>query len=302
VAYVDNSSNFKIYYNGNSSIEADNKPEKFTNTDDLVAYEFEKRLSVFDRGQTTVLTYAHGGYTVGDSVIGFYDTYNSVFKVYKDGVIHDVENLFEKAPPKSFKAGDNLVAFVNYNGFLKVYYAGQSFDLESVPPLHYKVGNNTVAYIDGASSNFKVFYKGATYVLETFPPTSFKVGDDLIAYVDNTGNFKIFYLGEVYTVQSYEPQYFDAVDNVAVYGDAQNFFGFYHGKTTKLETFKPDAYQLDFNSVAYKDRSNKLKFFSEGVLKEGSSQIVNTFQLTRNVLMYSTDLESMHFLCNGKTY
>jgi hypothetical protein len=302
VAYIDNSSNFKIYYNGSSHIEDDNKPDKFTVTDNLVVYDFNKRLSVFDRGQSSVLCYQHGVYAVGDSVVAFYDTISSVLKMYKDGVIKEVESLYDKAPPISMKAGDNVVGWVNYNGFLKGFYNGQTFDLESVPPARYKVGNNTIAYVDGATQNFKVFYKGQILFLETFPPASFKVGDDLIAYTDNQGNFKVFYMGEVTTVLTYAPLYFDAVDHMVVYGDNVNFNAFFNGKSIKLESYKPDSYQIDYNGVAYKDKANHLRFFSDGTIKDVTSRIVNTYQLTRNVLMYSTDMDDMHFFSNGKNY
>jgi len=302
VAYVDNSSNFKIYYNGTSNIEADNKPDAFFETDNLVVYDFNKRLSVFDRGQTTTLCYQHGKFAVGDSIVIFYDTISFTLKVYKDGVVKEAEGLYDKAPPLSMKAGDNVAAYVNYNNYFRVYYGDKAYELETNPPSKYKVGCNTVAYVDGATQNFKVFYKGNTLQLETFPPASFKVGDDLVAYVDNQGNFKVFYMGELTTVSTYEPQYYDAEDHVVIYGDAQNFNAFYQGVSTKLETYKPDSYQLDFNSIAYKDRFNHIRFFSEGSFRDVSNQIINTYQLTRNVLMYQTDIESMHFYCNGKNY
>jgi hypothetical protein len=302
VAYVDNSSNFKIYYNGSSSVEADNKPDKYFETDNLVVYDFDKRLSVFDRGQSTILSYQRGKYAVGDSVVIFYDTITFTLKVYKDGVIKEAEALYDKAPPISLKAGDNVAAWVNYNNYLKVFYNGQTYELETNPPAHYKVGNNTVAYVDGATQNFKVFYKGQTLFLETFPPASFKVGDDLIAYVDNQGNFKVFYMGELMTVSTFAPLYFDAVDHVVVYGDNLNFNGFFGGKSTKLESYKPESFQLDFNGLAYKDRTNHLRFFSDGSLKDVSSQIINSYQLTRNVLMYNTGMDEVHFFCNGKNY
>jgi len=302
VAYVDNSSNFKIYYDGNITTEADNAPDKFYVTDNLVVYDFNKRLSVFDRGRSTTLCYQHGIFSVGDSMVAFYDTISFSLKVYKDGEIKDMEGLYDKAPPKSLKTGDNITAYVNYNNLFKVYYNNRTYDLESSPPSKYLAGSNTVAYVDRASQTFKVFYHGNLLQLEAFPPSSFKVGDDLVAYVDNTGNFKVFYMGELNTVLTYEPQYYDAVDHVVIYGDVQNFNVFYAGKATKLESYKPDIYQLDFNSIAYIDRFNKIRLFSDGEVKDVSNSIVNTFQLTRNVLMYSTDLESMHFYCNGKNY
>jgi hypothetical protein len=302
VAYVDNSSNFKVYFDGESHIEDDNKPDKFVDTDDLVVYEFNKRLSVFDQGKTTVLTYMHAGYAAGDSIVGYFDSINQVLKAYKDGSSKEVENLFGKSPPKSMKPGDNLFAYVNYNDYFKVYFNNRLYELENIHPVSYKCGNNTVAYVDGPTQNFKVFYKGNLITLETFPPTSYNVGDDLIAYVDNQGNFKVYYQGGLFQVSTYEPQYYAVTDNIIVYGDNLNFNVYYQGKSTKLESYVPQAYQLDFNSIAYKDPNNKVRLFSDGVLKDVSNSIVNTFQLTRNVLMYSTDLDDMHFFCNGKNY
>jgi hypothetical protein len=302
VAYVDNSSNFKIYYNGNTNVEADNAPDKFYATDNLIVYDFNKRLSVFDQGKSTTLCYQHGIYAAGDSLVAFYDTISFSLKIYKDGEIKEPEGSFALSPPKSLKVGDNLAAFVNYANYFKVYYNNRCYELEATPPSNYQAGCNTVAYIDKNTQNFKIFYKGNLLQLETFPPASFKVGDDLVAYIDNTGNFKVFYMGVLNTVQAYEPQYYDVVDRMVIYGDVQNFNVFYGGKSTKLETYKPDTYQMDFNSIAYMDRYGKLHFFSDGAIRDVSNAIVNSFQLTRNVLMYSTDLEQMHFYCNGRNY
>ncbi len=302
VAYVDNSSNFKIYYDGNTNVEADNAPDKFFATDNLIVYDFQKRLSVFERGRSTLLTYQHGIYAAGDSMVAFYDTISYALKFYKDGVIKEGEALYDKSPPKSLQVGDNIAAYVNYNDLFKVYYNDRLYDLESAGPTQYKAGCNTVAYIDRYTRNFKVFYHGNLLQLESFPPSSFKVGDDIVAYIDNTGSFKVFCMGQLYTVQTYEPQFFDVTDHMIVFGDVQNFNVFYGGKTTKLESYKPEIYQMDYNSLAYIDSFNKIRLFSDGAIKDVSGSIVNSFQLTRNVLMYSTDLESMHFYCNGKNY
>ncbi|MFI5150059.1 MAG: hypothetical protein ACHQRM_10025 [Bacteroidia bacterium] len=302
VAYVDNSNNFKIYYNGESHIEADNKPDRFYETDNLVAYDFNKRLEVFEQGQSTLLCYQHGIYAVGDSVVAFFDTIAYSLKVYKNQEIKEVEALYGKGQPQKLKAGDNIIAYVGYNGFFKVYFRNRLYELESYAPNQFKAGCNTVAYVDRQTQNFKVFYRGNLTVLESFPPASFKVGDDLVAYIDNTGNFKVFYMGELVTIQTYEPKFYDVQDHVAVFGDDMNFFGYYNGKATKLESYIPESYQLDFNSIAYKDRFNKLRFFSEGNYQDVSNSIINSYQLTRNVLMYSTDVDEYHFFCNGKNY
>jgi hypothetical protein len=302
VAYIDNSNNFKIYYDGETHIEADNKPDKFYETDNLVAYDFNKRLTVFERGQTTLLCYQRGIYSVGDSVVAFFDTIAYSLKVYKDQEIKEIEPLYGKGQPLKLKAGDNIVSYVGYNGYFKVYFRGRLYELETYAPTQFKAGCNTVAYIDKMTQNFKIFYKGNLMVLESFPPASFKVGDDLVAYIDNTGNFKVYYMGELSTVLTYEPQYYDVEDHVVVYGDDMNFYAYYDGKMTKLESYKPDSYQLDFNSIAYKDRFNKLRFFSEGNYQDVTNAIINSYKLTRNVLMYSTDVDEFHFFCNGKNY
>ncbi len=302
VAYVDNSSNFKIYYDGNSNVEADNPPDKFYATDNLIVYDFNKRLSVFDKGKSTMLCSQHGAYSVGDSMVAYYDTIALSLKIYVDGEIKEPEGNYSISPPISVKVGDNIAAYVTYSNHFKVFYHNRAYELENAAPSQYKAGCNTVAYVDKATQNFKVFYHGNLLQLETFAPASFKVGDDLVAYVDNTGNFKVFDRGELKTVQGYEPLYYDLVDHVIVFGDAQNFNGYYSGKVTKLETYKPDSYQIDFNSLAYMDHYSKIHYFSEGVVQDVSTSIINSYQLTRNVLMYSTDLEQMHFFYNGKNY
>ena len=300
IAYIDNSDNFKAYFNGKKYDLLDVPPNNFYSTDDLLVYFKNSILSVFDKGEITTISYRTNNYIVGDSLVGFFDETMSSFKVYYQGQITEVESAIDKPPFSNFKAGDNTLAYVNYNDHFKVFYHQHVFDLESSSPVSFQAASNTVAYIDGNTKFLKAFYLGKPYILENNSPSSFSVADDMVAYIDNTGSFKIFYQGQTIKLLSFEPSFYEAEDKMVVYYDKGFLSIFYKGKTVQLENFIPIQYQKDFNSFAYRDRIDILKVFYDGELQQISNEKVNSFELTRNVLKFNTGLNNLHFFCKGK--
>ena len=298
VVYLNNSDNLKIYYKGSSYDFADVTPEVFYAADDIAAYTKDKILTVFDRGRFHTLSALVNYYTVSDSLVGFFDETTSIFKVYYDGSIQELDALNNV----DFKVGSNTLAFVNRVGYFKIFYHDQVFEIETNQPESYKAACNTVAYVDGNSQSFKVFYNGTTVTLENAPPTSYQVAENIVAYVDNTGRFKVFCQGQTAEVLSFEPLFYSTEDNIIVYDDKVHFKVFYKGTTYTLEDYVPEEYQKDFNSLAYKDRDGYLKVFYDGETQRVSQEKINSFELSRNVVKFNTGLDDLHFFSKGKTY
>lgn len=303
VAYIDNSDNFKVFYNGKAYLLADIPPSNFMATDNIVAYYKDKILSVFDNGNAMRLPGWAINYIVGDSIAGFFDENSGYYKIYYKGEVIVLPDALDMNSMTSFSAGDNTIAYRTSAGRLKAFYHGKFYDLGTNNTTAYKAGAGLVAFMDDYSQSFKVFYDGIIATLENLAPRSMQVGDNLIAYVDAGGNFKIFYKGDVYTISTVEPEFYSVTDNVVVFGTENiNFSVFYKGKIYLLEKNTPTEYKKDFNSVAYIDRYGYLKLFCDGQTTQVSNIRINSYTLTNNVLMYRTGLNDIHFYMNGKTY
>ena len=303
VLYADNADNFKAYYKGDKIDLADFIPSKIVTTDDLAAFYNNRILYVFDNGKVTRMPGWTGNFTVGDSLVGYFDDNANQYNVYYNGVLKPLPDVVDTTVRGGIIAGDNILAYVGLDGEFKAYFHDSVYDLGTNHVSKYQAGTNTIAYMDNYSQTFKVFYNGMIATLEPQAPKSFKVGDNLIAYVDAANNFKIFYKGNLLTVFSYAPDFYSVDDNVVPFGvDNVGFNVFYKGEIYKLESTNPSSYQCDFNSVGYLDSYGYLKVFTDGATTQASEVIINKFRLTKNVLMYKTDMNEFTFFLNGKEY
>ena len=236
--YLDNSRNFKIYYNNTFQTIPFVFGNEFRVSDNLVSYLNSKSLNVFDHGQIKNLTGLCTEYFLGDSVLLFLDGVRNEYKAYYNGTIYPIENFLAGAAIESVKVSDNMVAYLNYANQFRLFYHGQIIEQEDFLVQDYAVGRDIVAYTD-INRQFKVFYKGTTYQLDSYPTTSYSVGDDLVAYVTSDGYFKIFYDGKILNVGFFNPSY-TVADHMVAFKDNANYFKvFYKGNFISLENITP---------------------------------------------------------------
>ncbi|MEZ5196091.1 MAG: hypothetical protein R2764_06735 [Bacteroidales bacterium] len=219
VAYIDNASRLKIYRNGSVETLMQGEPIKFTATDYLLGYSIYEQLNVYDNGKVEVLSTQCDGYIVQDSLIGWHNKISQTLEVYYNGKTRVLVDGLLYDPLKTFRVGDNILAFVHSSTKeFYVYYLGRLIQLDDfVEEMIYDAGRDIVAYIDVPDQAFNAFFRGDVYELETFKPRSFKVGDEMLAYVDNLGKLKLFDSGEVKTISDFEPQFYDMVDRILVF-------------------------------------------------------------------------------------
>lgn len=302
VAYVNGADNFRAYYKGETYDLLSIAPLAYDATDNFVVYYRDMILNVFDNGKRTLLSGYTSSFIAGDSLVGFFDINNSMLRAYYNGQVQDLENMLgREADSIKFKVGDNIMAYVNASDQFKIFYREHILNLESAPPSSFQAGRNIVSYVDGYTQNFKIFYNGMSYTIETLPPTSYITGDDMVAYISNTGDFKIFYQGQLLKVSSFAPVFYNVVDKVIVYFDNKFFTAFYNGKITTLESYVPSNVQLDYNTVAYMDRNNYLQALYYGKQQRISEEKITTFELTGDVLKYTSGMSDTRFFLNGKT-
>jgi hypothetical protein len=301
IVYVDYSGTVKVYYNGETNDLRIQSPKEIIATDDLIFIYSAGVLKVFDQGDVEVASPNTNSYFPGDSLIGFFDNNTYALKVYYKKEVSSLEDYIGGGGGRAV-AGDNILAWVNKEDHFKVFWQGETYELESTPPDNFRAAMNTLAYIDKFTQAFKVFYKGKTVQLESYRPKHFQVGDNMVVYVDNTGHFKIFYDGATWDASAFEPPFYKVEDNILVFGDYQHFMVFYKGKTYQLESYAPTSYKVDYSTVAYVDRDGYLKVFQDGLQQKVSEEKINSFELSRNILRFTTGLDQNNFFSRGKTY
>ena len=100
------------------------------------------------------------GFAVGDSLLVYFDDIAHSFKAYYQGSSYYLDDLLAGGRSvKSYKIGDNLVAYVDHANLMKVFYQGALFDLQNTnnDQLLYAAGRDVVGYVDQLNNTFNVF-------------------------------------------------------------------------------------------------------------------------------------------------
>lgn len=321
IPYIDNTSNFKIYSRGGVQQINQGFTTDFTVTDNLVAYRNNNALFVWENGKSTKLSNYIASYSVGDSLVLFFDNVRSLYKAYYNGEIYEIEsflgatnilNLDTNAvldgssiaagQLPSVKVSDNIAAFVTYANRFKIFYHGEMIEQENFTVTSFDVGRNLVAYVD-ANRTFKIFHNGNTEEIENFPPASYKAGDNVVAYVSNDGYFKIYYEGEALEVGYFSPEYYRVSDNVVSYKDPSGYFKvFYKGKVYTLDAFHPgNNYVAQYNSLVYTNTAGMIRMFSDGEVYDVTNAQVAEWRLDYDVLQYRFGQNMYKIFYKGKT-
>ena len=128
--------------------------------------------------------------TLGQNITAFSD-YQQHFYVFDKGV----STRHEYQPVKSYKSGGRCLAYVDNLGKFKIYFNGETEEIERYNIGNYSVTENLVVY--KVDQELMVFDNGRVKSLAYYP-AFYGVGDSMIAYLDrNTKYLKAYYNGQV---------------------------------------------------------------------------------------------------------
>ena len=301
VAFEDHSGTLKIYFK-TKIYEIFEGATGYYITKNLVLGKLGSQIKVFDNGTITTLSINAGSFALGDSLIAFHDKMKKTFNAYYNGKIIQLEDLLITEQITNFKAGGNIIAYLNDQNEFKIFYEGVVSKLFIVNnPLQYEVGRDIIAYNNNDDLSFNVFYKNENYKIEDFNPISFTAGNNCVAYVDNSGRFKIFKEGNISTISEITPDFYKVKDDMIIYSEQNYLKLFYKDKNYLLEKYIPSSYLYDQGSVAYLDKMGNLKLFRDGKTETISYETIKNFDLNGNILNFTTGNENKIFF-NGKFY
>jgi len=333
IAYLDNSSTFKIYYNGKVIKPfGDNIIDNYTVTHNLVLFTARNTILVFDQGKTDTLT-TYRGYNPGvnDSLVVFQEGNTKSLLVYYKGKIDTLAIPASDLPgyysgfghygySYHYETGKNIVAFID-NLELKVFYQNNLYTLLKLPkskknnPYSYpiadnpnlKLGNNIVSFINPATKELSVFYKGLSYKLSK-RVYEVQTGDDMVAYDDSLG-LHVFYSGKNYdlapvsTWVGYKPTTFSVKDSTLTYYTKGRLKVFINGDITDINDRWPGDYKVDTKLVVWLDLQNNLN-----ALYDGKTYTLSTFvrpfgyAVSGNTVWFKVSPNEDHVFFKGKIY
>lgn len=301
LVYANNANDLIAYYKGEKFNLGDMTATSYELMQTYMYYRRDQLLSIFDRGQTTPLTYFLRDFSASDSLLAFRDRNFDVLKVYYNGAVHELEVILAGSL-NEYKTGENTVAYLTQANLFKVYLGDHLYDLDNMPPVSYDPGGNLVAYVDGLYNYLKVFYGGRILVLEKITPLSYKAGVDVVAYVADNNAFKVFAAGKLLKVEDYPPDFYYVRDRTVLFFFNNHLQVFLDGERYELDEFKPLNYQMSENNVAWTDPARRLHIFSEGQSYEVTTDAVKAYELNGNTLRYDLPDGSSRVWYKGKVY
>lgn len=240
-------------------------------------------------------------YKIGKGAVAYLDN-QRIFKVYKDGMVNQISEMFTSHFQVSdnlilyrsanivsvidggdvvllsklcnrYAMGDSVVLFYDINkSSFNGYYNGKITELETFLNLRdndftfdstVKVSDNIGAYIN-FNQQFKVFYNNHSEVIDNQAVRDFQVGRNVVAFNDINGQFKVFYAGQVFPLDPFPPKSYMVGDDVMAYHSYDGYFKiFYKGSLTTIGFYEP-KYSVNDRVVNYADPNGFFKIFYEG--------------------------------------
>lgn len=231
------------------------------------------------------------------NVVPFVD-FSGFFKSYQDGFFRQIE--FQRI--KEFKAGDDVVAYMDYRGNLRVFDGTKPINLANIqveyevsdhlmiwkigPTLNlwdggnqrtltffadqYVLRDSIVVFNDTRFNTVNAYFDGEIYELYKSSGTvkmPDKVGENIIAFRDN-GNFnKVFWNGGIYDLDVWHSPYnYSAGTDIVAFNDPKNgsFAIFENGEFLDVEGFQMNSYKAGRGFVVYENQNNDLMIYQDG--------------------------------------
>lgn len=297
VAYVNNQGQFKVYQDGYDQVLKENTPERYEVTDYIMVFELGGQLHVFEKRRSRRLASFVGDYAFGDSIIAFMDVNRNLNVYYKK----QIRNL-EVFDVQGMQVGKNILAYTDNLEQFQVYYAGQKKQLEVLLPRSYKTGRNTLAYVD-SYGRFKIYHKDMLIQADPFPPQSYQVGDDKVGFVNRNGQFMVFDDGLIMEIENQPPDRYEVNDAVIVYSmPDRSFKAYYDAEVFHLESYIPESYQVDNAVLVYPDYMNNLKALYYGKKVKAANRLIRDYELTLDVISSDVTMPRPQFFYKEKFY
>lgn len=240
------------------------------------------------------------------AVIPFVD-FNRWFRTVENGTF----KFIEMQEIKGYKAGDNVVAYLDIRGNLRIYDGKERQDISNMD-LEYQISDNMVGwnigttlqmwrggktktlsffggqyivkddiivFMDTRYNSMLVHWNGVEYPLQTsttdlFLNNSSKIGENIMAFADNGGLYKIFYKGQTHEVGVWNGDIdLKSGTDIVAFNDpnTRTFAVFDKGNFIDVEDQWVKSYKAGRGFVVYEDVGGNLMVYRNGQKSQLSS-------------------------------
>ncbi len=214
----------EVYYNGFTTTIMDgliyNPLREFKAGDNTLAFvhSSSKALYLFYLGRLQILDdfVQNIEFETGRDIVAFCDIPDQTFYTFFRGEIIELETF----RPKSFQAGDEMVAWVDNLGKLKLFDNGEIITLTTYEPLYYTVEDRVIIYEE--QGFFKTYCNGQIYVVERYEPQPYIIDYNTIAYLDENRFVKIFQNCETTPISFIPVKEINLIRDLVIYVEGVN--------------------------------------------------------------------------------
>lgn len=260
--------------------------------------------------------------------------FNGYFKSFKSGFFRQIE--FQ--PIKGFKAGDDVVAYIDTRGNLRVFDGEKVQDISNIPSEYkvsdhlmtwkigptlnmwdagkkstltyfanqYVVRDSIIVYQDERLNTVRTYYNGENYDLftstgELSMPTH--IGENIVAFKDNGNFYKVFWKGDIYELDVWHTEIdFSCGTDIIAFNDpiAGTFAIFEEGQFLDLEDFYVNRYVAGRGFVVYENQNNDLMYYENGETKKLTNFGASFWKVVDDVVIWGENGYTFAHQ-NGKT-
>lgn len=300
-AYVDFKGNLRVYA-GNKAQNITNIEAEYAVSDYLMIWKIGQTLNMWDNGEVQTLTYYAGMYKVMDSLIVYQDLRFNTVNAYYDGETH-VIYTWSGEPTFPSMIGENILAYKDNGNYNKIFWHGQSFDLDVWHnPYVFAGGTDVIAFNDPINGTFAVFENGGFIDVELFQIGKYKVGNGFVVYENLNGELMLYKSGLTKKLSNFSADYWDVKDDVILWGENTYMYTYSNGEKTEVTRYKPEDYQIKNGVIAYRNFMGGVSAFIDGKVHEITNQMESEYSIHGNAVLVELFNKSYIVYKEGKSY
>ncbi len=301
VAYIDYRGNLRVF-DGTKPVDISNVQVDYEVSDHLMTWKIGPTLNLWDGGAMRTLTYFADQYILRDSIVVFNDTrFNSVH-VYYDGEVYE---LYKSSGTVAMPdiVGENIVAFRDNGNFNKVFWNGQTYELDVWHnPYPYSAGTDILAFNDPINGTFAIFENGEFFDVEDFRMNSYKTGRGFVVYENVNNDLMIYKDGETEKLTNFGADFYDVKDDVVIWTENGFTYGYANGKKFELAKFIVKGYQMKNNVIAFTNVIGGVDALIDGKLKTLTTLMNVKYSIHGNAVLLESMNSTFNLHIGGREY
>ena len=226
--------------------------------------------------------------------------FNNYFVSFQDGFFRPIEIQ----PIVSYKAGDEIVAYIDTRGNLKIYDGKERIDVTTLN-VDYQVSDHLMAY--RIAQGLRMWDAGKFTVLTNFG-REYVVKDSLIVFEDIRYQALNVYWNQkvesLVTITNGVSMNASVGENLVVYKDNSNtYFVYWHGQKFEIGTYNEEVldFQLGTDVMCFKDPyTQSFYVFDQGNFLELESFPIKKYKAGRGFVVYEDMNGNLWHYQNGQ--